>query len=121
MHIENNPLRFVRIDDFRDEDVEEMKKKDIKGVYFGESHILTTSDESYEQVFNMLKEFTEGDEEWIEDIRSHFIKNIEDYVECMYEQEYYNILGIDGCMADESENVMETIVFSFNGGKLSDE
>ena len=26
MYIENNPLRFVRIDDFRDEDVEEMKK-----------------------------------------------------------------------------------------------
>ena len=78
MYIENNPLRFIRIDDFRDEDIEKMKKRNIKGAYFGESHVLTTSDESYEQVYDMLKEFTEGDEEWIEDITSHCIKNIED-------------------------------------------
>ena len=121
MYIENNPLKFVRIDDFRDEDIEKMKKRNIKGAYFGESHVLTTSDESYEQVFDMLRDFTDGDEEWIKDIKSHCIKNIEDYVECVYEQEYYDILGVDGCMANESENVMETIVFAFNEGKLSDE
>ena len=121
MYIENNPLRFVRIDDFRDEDIEKMKKRNIKGAYFDESHVLTTSDESYEQVYDMLKEFTEGNEEWIEDIKSHCVKNIEDYVECVYEQEYFNILGVDGCMVNESENVMETIVFAFNEGRLSDE
>ena len=96
-----------------------MKKRNIKCVYFGESHVLTTSDEAYEQVFDMLREFTDGDEEWIKDIKSHCIKNIEDYVECVYEQEYYEILGVNGYMANESENVMETIVFAFNEGRLS--
>ena len=30
MYIENNPLRFVRIDDFRDEDVEKMKNSNYE-------------------------------------------------------------------------------------------
>ena len=120
MYIENNPLRFVSIGNFRDDIVEEMKARNIQGAYFGESFILTTSDESYERVLDMIAEIV-SDDEVIEEIRSHFIKNIEDYVSCVYEQEDYEILGVYGSMGDQCENVMETIVFAFNDGNLSEE
>lgn len=126
MYIENNPLRLIKIDDFYGKVLKELEIKinDIRGAYIGESFILTTSDKSYEQVFEKIGEVLsdiEDKEEWIEEIKNYSIKNIENYVDCMYEQEYYDILGVSGCMADESENVMETIVFSFNEGRLSDE
>ena len=126
MYIENNPLRLIKIDDFYGEilKVLEIKVNDVRGAYIGESFILTTSDKSYEQVFKKIGEVlsdAEDKEEWIEEIKNYCIKNIEDYVECVYEQEYYDILGVDGCMVNESENVMETIVFAFNEGRLSDE
>lgn len=130
MYIENNPLRLVRIGDMYGKVLEniEIRIKDIKGAYIGESFILTTSDEVYEQVFDMFIEVMSdiGDreewiEEWIEEIRNCSIKNIEDYVNCIYEQEYYNILGVDGNMSEECENVMETLVDSFKCGKLSEE
>ena len=126
MHIENNPLRLIKIDDFYGEALKELEIKvnDVRGAYIGESFILTTSDKSYEQVFKKIGEVlsdAEDKEEWIKDIKSHCIKNIEDYVECVYEQEYYDILGVDGGMANESENVMEAIVLAFNEGRLSDE
>ena len=126
MYIENNPLRLVRINDFYGKVLEDVviKIKDIKGAYMGESFILTTSDEVYEQVFDMFREVMsdiEDKEEWIEEIRSCCIKNIEDYVNCVYEQEYYDILGVDGNMGEECENVMETLVDAFKRGKLSEE
>lgn len=126
MYIENNPLRLIKIDDFYGKALKELEIKinDVRGAYIGESFILTTSDKSYEQVFEIIGEVlsdAEDKEEWIEEIKNYSIKNIENYVDCMYEQEYYDILGINGCMADESENVMETIVFAFNEGRLSDE
>lgn len=126
MYIENNPLRLVRIGDMYGKVLEdvETKIKDIKGAYIGESFILTTSDEVYEQVFDMFREVMsdiEDMEEWIEEIRSCHIKNIEDYVNCVYEQEYYDILGASGNMGEECENVMETLVDAFKRGKLSEE
>lgn len=126
MYIENNPLRLVRINDFYGKVLEdvEIKIKDIKGAYMGESFILTTSDEVYEQVFDMFREVMsdiEDKEEWIEEIRSCCIKNIEDYVNCVYEQEYYDILGVKGNMGEECENVMETLVDAFKRGELSEE
>lgn len=120
MYIENNPLRFVSIENFRKDVIKEMKARNINGAYFGESFILTTSDKSYDRVYDVISEIV-SDNEIVEEIKSHFIKNIEDYVECVYEQEYYEILGVDGCMADQSENVMESIVFMFNDGILSEE
>lgn len=120
MYIENNPLKFVRIGEFNDADIEKMKKRNIKGAYFGEYYILTTSDESHKQIYDMLKEFVDGDEEWLEDIKMHSFKNIEEYVNCQYQQENYNIFGVTGMMEDECENVMETIVYAFNNGKLSE-
>lgn len=126
MYIENNPLRFVRIGDMYGKVLEdvETKVKDISGAYMGESFILTTSDKSYEQVFDMLREVlsvVEDIEEWIEEIKRCSIKNIEDYVNCVYEQEYYNILGVGGNMGEECENVMETLVDAFKCKKLSEE
>ena len=126
MYIENNPLRLVRIGDFYGKVLEDVgiKIKDIKGAYIGESFILTTSDEVYEQVFDMFREVMfdiEDSEEWIEEIKSCHIKNIEDYVNCVYEQEYYDILGVDGNMGEECENVMETLVDAFKRGELSEE
>jgi hypothetical protein len=126
MYIENNPLRLVRINDFYGKVLEdvEIKIKDIKDAYMGESFILTTSDEVYEQVFDMFREVmsdVEDSEEWIEEIKSCHIKNIEDYVNCVYEQEYYDILGVNGNMGEECENVMETLVDAFKRGKLSEE
>lgn len=126
MYIENNLLRLVRINDFYGKVLEDVriKIKDIKGAYMGESFILTTSDEVYEQVFDMFREVMsdiEDSEEWIEEIKSCHIKNIEDYVNCIYEQEYYDILGVDGNMGEECENVMETLVDAFKRGELSEE
>ena len=126
MYIENNPLRLVRIGDMYGKVLEdvETKIKDIDGAYIGESFILTTSDEVYGQVFDMFREVmvdVEDSEEWIEEIRSCSIKNIEDYVNCVYEQEYYDILGVNGNMGEECENVMETLVDAFKRGKLSEE
>lgn len=126
MYIENNPLRLVRINDFYGKVLEDVgiKIKDIKGAYMGESFILTTSDEVYEQVFDMFREVmsdVEDSEEWIEEIKSCHIKNIEDYVNCVYEQEYYDILGVNGNMGEECENVMETLVDAFKREKLSEE
>lgn len=126
MYIENNPLRFVRIDDFYGKVFDDLKAKleDVSGAYLGESFILTTSDESYEQVFDMFRDVmsdVEDSEEWIEEIKSCHIKNIEDYVNCVYEQEYYDILGVNGNMGEECENVMETLVDAFKRGKLSEE
>lgn len=126
MYIENNPLRLVRINDFYGKVLEDVgiKIKDIKGAYMGESFILTTSDEVYEQVFDMFRDVmsdVEDSEEWIEEIKSCHIKNIEDYVNCVYEQEYYDILGVSGNMGEECENVMETLVDAFKRGKLSEE
>lgn len=121
MYIENNPLKFVRIGEFSDTNIEEMKKRNIKGAYFGEYFILTTSEESHKQVWDMIVEFADGDEEWIKDMRIMSIENIEKYVDCMYQQEEYNIFGITGMLEDECENVMETIVCAFNDGRLSEE
>ena len=126
MYIENNPLKLVRIGDMYGKVLENVEEriKDIKGAYIGESFILTTSDEVYEQVFDMFREVMsdiEDREEWIEEIKSCSIKNIENYVDCIYEQEYYDILGVDGCMGEECENVMETLVDAFKRGKLSEE
>lgn len=126
MYIENNPLRLIRIGDMYGKVLEnvEIRIKDIKGAYIGESFILTTSDEVYEQVFDMFREVMsdiEDSEEWIEEIKSCHIKNIEDYVNCIYEQEYYDILGVDGNMGEECENVMETLVDAFKRGELSKE
>ena len=126
MYIENNPLKLVRIGDMYGKVLEdvETKVKDIKGAYIGENFILTTSDEVYEQVFDMFREvmsdIADG-EEWIEEIKSCRIENIEDYVNCVYEQEYYDILGVDGNMGEECENVMETLVDAFKRGELSEE
>lgn len=122
MCIENNPLRLIKIDDFYGKLLKELeiKIKDVRGAYIGKSFILTTSDKSYEQVFEKIGEVlsdTEDKEEWMEEIKNYSIKNIKNYVDCMYEQEYYD----DECMANESENVMETIVFAFNEGRLLDE
>ena len=126
MYIENNPLRLVRIGDMYGKVLESVEEriKDIKGAYIGESFILTTSDEVYEQVFDMFRDVmsdVEDSEEWIEEIKSCHIKNIEDYVNCVYEQEYYDILGVDGNMGEECENVMETLVDAFKRGELSEE
>lgn len=126
MYVENNPLRLVRIDDMYGKVLEDVitRVKDITGAYIGESFILTTSDEVYEQVFDMFREVmsdVEDSEEWIEEIKSCHIKNIEDYVNCVYEQEYYDILGVDGNMGEECENVMETLVDAFKRGELSEE
>ena len=126
MYIENNPLRLVRIDDMYGKVLEDItiKVKDITGAYIGESFILTTSDEVYDKVFDMFREVmsdVEDSEEWIEEIKSCHIKNIEDYVNCVNEQEYYDILGVNGNMGEECENVMETLVDAFKRGKLSDE
>lgn len=126
MYIENNPLRLVRIGDMYGKVLEnvEARIKDIAGAYIGESFILTTSDEVYDKVFDMFREVmsdVEDSEEWIEEIKSCHIKNIEDYVNCVYEQEYYDILGVSGNMGEECENVMETLVDAFKRGKLSDE
>lgn len=126
MYIENNPLRLVRIGDMYGKVLEDVttKVKDIACAYVGESFILTTSDEVYDKVFDVIEEVLsaiENGEEWIEEIRSCHIKNIEDYVNCVYEQEYYDILGVDGNMGEECENVMETLVDAFKRGKLSDE
>lgn len=120
MYIKNNPLKFVYIGDFRSDIIDEMNLKRIQGAYYGEYYILTTSDSSQDQVYDMIREFSGGDKNWIEKTKSNFINNIEDYVECIYADDYYEILGVDGCMAEQSENVMETIVFMFNDGKLSD-
>lgn len=126
MHIENNPLRFVRIGDMYGKVLKdvETKVKNISGAYIGESFILTTSNESYDKVFNMLREVLsaiEDSEEWIEEIKRCSIKNIESYVNCVYEQEYYDILGVHGNMGEECENVMETLVDAFKRGKLSED
>lgn len=121
MYIENNPLKFVRIGDFRDNTIEKMKERNIKGAYFGENYILTTSDESNKQVYDMLREFLDNDEEEIEEIKRFSIENIEEYVTCHYQQEEYEIFGITGMMEDECENVMETIVCAFNDGRLTEE
>lgn len=126
MYIGNNPLRLIKVGDFYGKIFEDLKEKisGINGAYIGESFILTTSDKSYKQTFEIIGEVlsdAEDKEEWIEEIKNYSIKNIESYVDCMYEQEYYDILGVSGCMTDESENVMETIVFAFNEGRLSDE
>lgn len=121
MYIENNPLKFVRIGDFRDSTIEKMKERNIKGAYFGENYILTTSEESNEQVYNMFRDFLDNDEEEIEEIKRFSIKNIEEYVTCHYQQEEYEIFGVNGMMEDECENVMETIVSAFNEGRLSGE
>ena len=120
MYIENNPLKFVRIGEFSDENIEEMKKRNIKGAYFGEYFILTTSEESYKQVWDMIIEFINDSMECAENISILSIKNIEEYVTCEYQEEY-DILGVTGWMDDECENVMETIVFAFNEGRLSEE
>ena len=126
MYIVNNPLRLVRIGDMYGKVLEDVttKVKDIAGAYIGESFILTTSDEVYDKVFDIIKEVlssVEDGEEWIEDIKNCSINNIETYVDCMYEQEYYDILGVDGNMGEECENVMETLVDAFKRGKLSEE
>lgn len=126
MYIENNPLRLVRIGDMYGKVLEDVttKVKDIRGAYIGESFILTTSDEVYDKVFDMFREVMSDitdSEEWIEEIKSCSIENIEDYVNCIYEQEYYDILGVDGNMGEECENVMETLVDAFKRGKLSEE
>lgn len=126
MYIENNPLRLVRIGDMYGKVLEDVitKVKDIRGAYIGESFILTTSDEVYDKVFDMFREVMSDitdSEEWIEEIKSCRIENIEDYVNCIYEQEYYDILGVDGNMGEECENVMETLVDAFKRGKLSEE
>ena len=126
MYIENNPLRLVRIGDMYGKVLEDVttKVKDITGAYVGESFILTTSDEVYDKVFDVIEEVLsaiEDGEDWIEEIKSCHIKNIEDYVNCVYEQEYYDILGVDGNMGEECENVMETLVDAFKRGKLSEE
>lgn len=126
MYIENNPLRLVRIGDMYGKVLEDVttKVKDIRGAYIGESFILTTSDEVYDKVFDMFREVMSDvtdSEEWIEEIKSCRIENIEDYVNCIYEQEYYDILGVDGNMSEECENVMETLVDAFKRGKLSEE
>ena len=126
MYIENNPLRLVRIGDMYGKVLEDVttRVKDITGAYIGESFILTTSDEVHKQVFDMFREVmsdVEDSEEWIEEIKSCHIKNIEDYVNCVYEQEYYDILGVDGNMGEECENVMETLVDAFKRGELSEE
>lgn len=126
MYIVNNPLRLVRIGDMYGKVLEDVttKVKDIAGAYIGESFILTTSDEVYDKVFDIIKEVlssVEDGEEWIEDIKNCSINNIEKYVDCMYEQEYYDILGVSGNMGEECENVMETLVDAFKRGKLSDE
>jgi hypothetical protein len=121
MYIENNPLKFVRIGDFRDNTIKKMKERNIKGAYFGENYILTTSEESNEQVYDMLREFLDNDEEEIEEIKRFSIENIEEYVTCHYQQEEYEIFGVTGMMEDECENVMETIVCAFNDGRLSEE
>lgn len=98
-----------------------MKKRNIKGAYFGDNFILTTSEESNKQVYDMLNEFVDGDEEWLEEIKMLSVKNIEEFVNCQYQQEEYNIFGVNGMMEDECENVMETIVYAFNDGRLSEE
>ena len=126
MYIENNPLRLVRIGDMYGKVLEDMttKVKDIAGAYIGESFILTTSDEVYDKVFEVIREVlssVEDREDWIEDIKNCSINNIEKYVDCMYEQEYYDILGVDGNMGEECENVMETLVDAFKRGKLLEE
>ena len=126
MYIENNPLRLIRIGDMYGKVLEDVttKVKDIRGAYIGESFILTTSDEVYNKVFDMFREVMSDitdSEEWIEEIKSCRIENIEDYVNCVYEQEYYDILGVDGNMGEECENVMETLVDAFKRGELSDE
>ncbi len=126
MYIENNPLRLVRIGDMYGKVLEDVtaKVEDITGAYIGESFILTTSDEVYDKVFDVIREVmsdVEDGEDWIEEIKSCHIKNIEDYVNCVYEQEYYDILGVNGNMGEECENVMETLVDAFKRGKLSEE
>ena len=126
MYIENNPLRLVRIGDMYGKVLEDVtiKVKDITGAYIGESFILTTSDEVYDKVLEVIREVlssVEDGEEWIEEIKNCSINNIEKYVDCMYEQEYYDILGVDGNMGEECENVMETLVDAFKRGELSEE
>ena len=126
MYIENNPLRLVRIGDMYGKVLEDVttKVKDITGAYVGESFILTTSDEVCDKVFDVIEEVLsaiEDGEDWIEEIKNCSINNIEKYVDCMYEQEYYDILGVDGNMGEECENVMETLVDAFKRGKLSEE
>lgn len=126
MYIENNPLRLVRIGNMYGKVLEYVttKVKDIAGAYIGESFILTTSDEVYDKVFKVIGEILssmEDGEDWIEEIKNCSINNIEKYVDCMYEQEYYDILGVDGNMGEECENVMETLVDAFKRGKLSEE
>lgn len=126
MYIVNNPLRLVRIGDMYGKVLEDVttKVKDISGAYVGESFILTTSDEVYDKVFDIIEEVLstiEDGEDWIEEIKNCSINNIEKYVDCMYEQEYYDILGVDGNMGEECENVMETLVDAFKRGKLSEE
>ena len=58
MYIENNPLRLVRIGDMYGKVLEDVttKVKDIAGAYVGESFILTTSDEVYDKVFDVIEE-----------------------------------------------------------------
>ena len=126
MYIENNPLRLVRIGDMYGKVLEDVttKVKDIAGAYVGESFILTTSDEVCDKVFDVIEEVLsaiEDGEDWIEEIKNCSINNIEKYVDCMYEQEYYDILGVDGNMGEECENVMETLVDAFKRGELSEE
>lgn len=121
MYIENNPLRFVYIGNFRGDIIDEMKLKRIQGAYYGEYYILTTSDSSQEQVYDMIRELLDGDENWIEEIKLHSINNIEDYVCTCYQEEEYEIFGVSGMMCDQCENVMETLVYAFNDGKLSEE
>lgn len=126
MYIENNPLRLVRIGDMYGKVLEDVttKVKDIAGAYVGESFILTTSDGVYDKVFDVIEEVLstiEDGEDWIEEIKKCSINNIEKYVDCMYEQEYYDILGVDGNMGEECENVMETLVDAFKRGELSEE
>lgn len=119
MYMENNTLKFVHIGDLRDEIVEEIKARNINNAYFGENYVLTTSDESNKEVYDVISEIL--DDEDIEYIKTLSLKNIEEYVELCYQQEYYEILGVDGEKEEECENVMEIIVSAFNDGELSEE
>ena len=50
-----------------------IKVKDITGAYIGESFILTTSDEVYDKVFDVIKGIlssVEDGEDWIEEIKN---------------------------------------------------
>lgn len=112
MKLENNNIKFVRIEELTEE--EKALVKAVEGTYYCEKafDILCATKETYDEVYKIVKGIFDKEEN--DSCLFNTLDSIQKYIELYYQGEDYDILGVSGEVVEHAENVMEEIVYGYN-------